>query len=326
MAAMSDVSVQLPDGSIQHHPGSSTPMDVASGISEGLARAVVAAVVDGKIVDAIRPLEELADDVLAPVELQLLTSRDTAALAVLRHSAAHVMARAVMRLFKGVSLAFGPTTDGGFYYDFDLPEKISEEDFPRIEAEMNKIIKGKEPFERFSLERDKALQLCEEMGQDLKVEHIQTGLGDQDSVSFYRQGEFVDLCRGPHIPHAGMIKAIKLLSVAGAYWKGDAKGRQLQRLYGTAFFDKKELKAHLELLEEARRRDHRVLGKKHGLFAFNPEVGPGLCLWLPRGARVRTLLEDFLRRELLQRGYDPSTPAPGTRGTVRNQRPLSLLS
>ncbi|QEG39494.1 threonine--tRNA ligase [Roseimaritima ulvae] len=310
---MSQVSVQLPDGSVQQHPGSATPMDVAKGISEGLARAVVAAQIDGHIVDAFRPLEDLkpaadptaaetADDSLS---LQLLTSRDAAALAVLRHSAAHVMARAVMRLFKGVSLAFGPTTDGGFYYDFDLPEKISEDDFPKIEAEMKKIIKAKEPFERFSLQRDKALQLCEEMGQDLKVEHIQTGLGDQDAVSFYRQGEFVDLCRGPHIPHAGMIKAIKLLSVAGAYWKGDAKGRQLQRLYGTAFFDKKELKAHLELLEEARRRDHRVLGKKHGLFAFNPEVGPGLCLWLPRGARVRTLLEDFLRGELLQRGYDP---------------------
>ena len=134
------------------------------------------------------------------------------------------------------------------------------------------------------------------MGQDLKVEHIQTGLGDQDSVSFYRQGEFVDLCRGPHIPHAGLIKAIKLLSVAGAYWKGDAQGRQLQRLYGTAFFDKKELTAYLEQLEEARRRDHRVLGKKHGLFAINPEVGHGLCLWLPKGARVRVAAGRFPAR------------------------------
>lgn len=302
---MADISVQLPDGSIQTHPASATPMDVAKGISEGLARGVVAAVIDDKIVDAVRTFEELKSPDSDTVKLKLLTRHDADALAVLRHSAAHVMARAVMRVYKGVSLAFGPTTDGGFYYDFDLPEKISEEDFPKIEAEMTKIIKAKEPFERFSLDRDKAVQLCDEMGQDLKVEHIQTGLGDQEQVSFYRQGEFVDLCRGPHIPHAGTIKAIKLLSVAGAYWKGDAKGRQLQRLYGTAFFDKKDLKAYLELLEEARRRDHRVLGKKHGLFAFNPEVGPGLCLWLPRGARVRSILEDFLRKELLGRGYDP---------------------
>ncbi|EMI21669.1 threonine--tRNA ligase [Rhodopirellula maiorica SM1] len=143
------------------------------------------------------------------------------------------------------------------------------------------------------------------MDQDLKVEHIDTGLSDQSTVSFYRQGEFVDLCRGPHIPDAGKIKAIKLMSVAGAYWKGDASGRQLQRLYGTAFFDKKELAAYLEQLEEAKRRDHRVLGKQHGLFAINPEVGQGLCLWLPKGARVRVTLEEFLRRELLTRGYDP---------------------
>ncbi len=279
-------------------------MDIARGISDGLARSVVAAEVDGKIVDSFRPLGEVAgaDGTLA---LKLLTSRDSSALDVLRHSAAHVMARAIMRLYQGVSLAFGPTTSGGFYYDFDLPEKISEDDFPKIEAEIKKIIKEKEPFERFVLDRDEARKLCDDLDQDLKVEHIDTGLGDQATVSFYRQGEFVDLCRGPHIPHAGMIKAIKLLSVAGAYWKGDAAGRQLQRVYGTAFFDKKELAAYLEQLEEARRRDHRVLGKQHGLFAINPEVGQGLCLWLPKGARVRVALEDFLRKELLSRGYDP---------------------
>lgn len=210
-----------------------------------------------------------------------------------------------MRLYEGVSLAFGPTTSGGFYYDFDLPEKISEDDFPKIEAEMAKIIKQKEPFERLSLSHAEALRLCDDLKQDLKVEHLRTGLSGEQSVSFYRQGEFVDLCRGPHIPDAGKIKAIKLLSVAGAYWKGDASGRQLQRLYGTAFFEKKDLAAYLEQLEEARRRDHRVLGKKHGLFAIHPEVGQGLCLWLPKGARVRVLLEDFLRKELLGRGYDP---------------------
>ncbi|XZE52812.1 threonine--tRNA ligase [Planctomycetaceae bacterium SH139] len=301
---MSDVTIELPDGALQTHPATTTAMDVASGISEGLARNVVAAEVAGKIIDANLPLGELASGT-QPLPLKLLTSRDRSALDVLRHSAAHVMARAVMRLYKGVSLAFGPTTSGGFYYDFDIPERIGEDDFAAIEAEMAKIIKEKEPFERFSLPREEAVQLCEEMAQDLKVEHLSTGLADQESVSFYRQGEFVDLCRGPHIPHAGFIKAIKVLSTAGAYWKGDASGRQLQRLYGTAFFDKKELKAYLEQLEEARRRDHRVLGKKHGLFSITPEVGPGLCLWLPKGARVRVMLEDFLRGELLRRGYDP---------------------
>ena len=304
MSAASTVQVQLPDGNISEHPAHTTSMDIALGISEGLARGVIAAEVTGKIVDADRPLGDLAEDD-KPVELKLLTSRDTEALDVLRHSAAHVMARAVMRLYEGVSLAFGPTTEGGFYYDFDIPEPISEEDFPKIEAEIKKIIKAKEPFERFVLDRDEARKLCDDLDQDLKVEHIETGLADQPTVSFYRQGEFVDLCRGPHIPHAGKIKAIKMMSVAGSHWKGDVSGRSLQRLYGTAFFDKKELKAYLEQIEEAKRRDHRVLGKQHGLFSVNPEVGPGLPLWLPKGARVRVTLEDFLRKELLTRGYDP---------------------
>ena len=308
-SSAAEIKVQLPDGTIHSHPGDTTAMQIASGISDGLARAVIAAEVSGKVVDANRPLGELVDDSEGlgdqPMALRLLTSRDREALDVLRHSAAHVMARAVMRLYKGVSLAFGPTTSGGFYYDFELSEKISEEDFPKIEAEMKELIKAKEPFERVVLGRDEARQLCDNLKQDLKVEHIDTGLADQSTVSIYRQGEFIDLCRGPHIPDAGRIKAVKLLSVAGAYWKGDASGRQLQRLYGTAFFDKKDLDAHLEQIEEAKRRDHRVLGKKHGLFSINSEVGQGLCLWLPKGARVRVTLEDFLRKELLGRGYDP---------------------
>ena len=303
-ASAANVQIQLPDGTLAEHPADTTAMDVALGISEGLARSVIAADVSGLVVDADRPLGELAEGP-DPLSLKLLTRRDEAALGVLRHSAAHVMARAVMRLYEGVSLAFGPTTEGGFYYDFDLSEKISEEDFSRIEAEMKRIIKDKEPFERFILDRNEARQLCDDLDQDLKVEHIDTGLSDQTSVSFYRQGEFVDLCRGPHVPDAGKIKAIKLMSIAGSHWKGDTSGRQLQRLYGTAFFDKKELKAYIEQIEEAKRRDHRVLGKQHGLFSINPDVGQGLCLWLPKGARVRVTLEDFLRRELLSRGYDP---------------------
>jgi threonyl-tRNA synthetase len=210
-----------------------------------------------------------------------------------------------MRLYDGVSLAFGPTTGNGFYYDFDLPHKISEEDFPRIEAEMAELISAAEPFERFHLPRREAEQFCSDLNQDLKVEHINTGLAEHESMSFYRQGEFVDLCRGPHIPDAGRIKAFKLLSVAGSYWKGDANNRQLQRLYGTAFFNQKDLDAYLTQVEEAKRRDHRVLGKQHGLFTISSEVGQGLCLWLPKGATVRALLEDFIKQELLRRGYQP---------------------
>jgi threonyl-tRNA synthetase len=215
------------------------------------------------------------------------------------------MARAVMRLYPGVGLAFGPTTGHGFYYDFDLKTPISEEDFPRIEAEMQKIVDAAEPFDRFEASRDEAIQLCSDLSQTLKTEHIRTGLAEHPTLSFYRQGEFVDLCRGPHIPHAGKIKAFKLTSVAGSYWKGDASNRQLQRVYGIAFFDKKDLKAHLEQIEEAKKRDHRVLGKRLGLFTITSDVGPGLCLWLPKGAMIRATLEDFIKAELLRRGYQP---------------------
>jgi len=297
------IPVQLPDGSVVEHPDDATPLDVAEKISDRLAKAVIAANVDGRIVDAARPLAEATDN--RPVELKLLTDRDPEALGVLRHSCAHVMARAVMRLFPDVSLAFGPTLAHGYYYDFDLPHHISEEDFPKIESEMKQIVSEAEPFERFNMKRDAAVEFLQGLNQDLKVEHVQTGLGDHATVSFYRQGEFVDLCRGPHIPDAGRIKAFKLLSVAGSYWKGDASNRRLQRLYGTAFFNKKDQKAYLEQVEEAKKRDHRVLGKKLGLFQISNEVGQGLCLWLPKGATVRSILEEFIKHELLNRGYEP---------------------
>jgi threonyl-tRNA synthetase len=297
------IQVQLPDGSLKEYPDHATALNVAESIGARLMSAVVAADVDGQTADAMRALGELTDQ--RPVPLRLLTDRDAQSLGVMRHSCAHVMARAVMRLFPGVSLAFGPTLGNGFYYDFDLEHKVTEDDFPRIESEMAKIIKEDEPFERFLMDRDEALELCADLEQDLKVEHISTGLADHGSLSFYRQGEFVDLCRGPHIPSAGKIKAFKLLSVAGSYWKGDASNRQLQRLYGTAWFSKKDLKQYLEQLEEAKRRDHRVLGKKLQLFSIEPDVGSGLCLWLPKGATVRALLEDFIKNELLARGYQP---------------------
>ena len=297
------IQVQLPDGTILEHQDSASALDVAAGIGERLAKATVAACINGTVVDSMRPLANLTD--LRPVPLKLITERDPEALGVMRHSCAHVMARAIMRLFPGVGLAFGPTTGNGFYYDFDLTTPISEEDFPRIEAEMQKIVDAAEPFDRFEASREEALQLCSDLKQTLKTEHIRTGLAEHPTLSFYRQGEFLDLCRGPHIPHAGKIKAFKITSVAGSYWKGDAAGRQLQRVYGTAWFDKKDLKAYLEQLEEAKKRDHRVLGKRLGLFTISSEVGQGLCLWLPKGATIRATLEEFIKAELLRRGYQP---------------------
>jgi threonyl-tRNA synthetase len=295
-------AVQLPDGSVKEYPAGSSPADVAASIGPRLAKACIAAVVNGTVTDLRRPLPDSED---GPVSLRLLTEKDAEALGVLRHSAAHVMARAVMRLFPGAGLAFGPTLPTGFYYDFDMEHRIREEDFPKIEEEIAKIIASAEPFERFELTRDEALKLCIDANQALKVEHIETGLSDHGSLSFYRQGEFVDLCRGPHIPDAGRIGAIKLLSVAGAYWKGDASNKSLQRLYGTAFFNQKDLDAYLEQVNEARRRDHRVLGRQHQLFHISPEVGQGLCLWLPKGATIRGILEDFIKLELRKRGYSP---------------------
>ncbi|MFN0054272.1 MAG: threonine--tRNA ligase [Planctomycetales bacterium] len=303
------IPVQLPDGSVKEYPEHFTALDVADSIGPRLAKACIAAVVNGKVVDLKRPLaatrEAGTSQPDAPVSLKLLTDRDPEALGVLRHSAAHVMARAVMRLFPNVGLAFGPTLPTGFYYDFDMPDRIREEDFPRIEAEMQALIALAEPFDRFELPRGEAIPFVADLKQELKTEHIQTGLADHPTLSFYRQGEFVDLCRGPHIPDAGRIKAFKLLSVAASHFKGDASGKSLQRLYGTAFFSQKDLDAYQSQIEEAKRRDHRVLGKQHNLFHISQEVGPGLCLWLPKGAVVRGLLEEFIKAELIKRGYQP---------------------
>ncbi len=293
------LTVTLPDGSRKQFDRPVSAYDIAAEIGPGLAKAAVLAEVDGQPRDLHAQLPQNGE-----VKLRLLTKKDPEALAVMRHSAAHVMAQAVMRLFDGVQLAFGPTTATGFYYDFALPRPISEEDFPKIEAEMQKIVKADEKFERLEMPRGDALELCKELKQDFKVEHIQTGLADQAQLSFYRQGEFVDLCRGRHIPSTRFIGPFKLLSVAGAYWKGNADNRQLQRLYATAFFDQKELDAHLAQLEEAKRRDHRVLGKQLELFTISQTVGSGLILWLPKGAVVRQTLEEYIKGELRRRGYE----------------------
>jgi threonyl-tRNA synthetase len=292
------LKVKLPDGSEKQFSQPVTPYDVAAEIGPGLAKAALAAEVDGQTVGLDYQLPTDGE-----AQLRLFTKKDAQALGVMRHSCAHIMARAVMRLFEGVQLAFGPTIEGGFYYDFDLEHALTEADFPAIEAEMKKIIELDEPFERIEQSRDEALQICRDMQQQYKVEHIEGGLGEHPELSFYQQGEFLDLCRGPHLPSPKSIGAYKLLSVAGAYWKGDASRKQLQRLYATAFFDKQELDAHLERIEEAKRRDHRVLGKQLELFAINPLVGSGLVMWLPKGAVLRGVMENFVRDELTRRGY-----------------------
>jgi threonyl-tRNA synthetase len=297
------VQIKLPDGSVKEYPDGVSPREVAAGIGKRLADAAVAAVAQGKIVDLDRPLE---NGDAAPIEMRILTPRDREALDVLRHSTAHIMARAIMRLFPGVRLAFGPTTASGFYYDIEIPgRRLSEDDFPAIEAEMTRVVKDAEPFERFNLPVAEARQFVADLGQTLKVEHIDDELHKYGILSFYRQGEFVDLCRGPHIPNAGKVGAFKLLSIAGAYWKGHTDRQMLQRVYGTAFFDKKELEAHIAQVEEAKKRDHRRLGRELELFTISQLVGPGLILWMPKGAIVRGILESFIKDELIKRGYQP---------------------
>jgi threonyl-tRNA synthetase len=295
------VMIRLPDGNAKEFPPKTRPRDIAQGIGKRLAEAAIAAKVSGGIVDLDRELPESTE----PLDFQILTEKDRDALDVLRHSCAHVMARAVMRLYPNVKLAFGPTTENGYYYDIDVDPPIREDDFPKIEEEMGRIVKDAEPFERFERSPSESKELMQHLDQDYKVEHITEGLRNFDKLSFYRQGEFIDLCRGPHIPHAGKIAAFKLLSIAGAYWKNDATRPQLQRLYGTAFFNKKELDAYLNQVEEAKKRDHRVLGKQLKLFTISPSVGSGLILWMPKGAIVRGILETFIKDELIKRGYQP---------------------
>jgi threonyl-tRNA synthetase len=295
------LTLKLPDGSVRQVAEGTRPRDVAAAIGKRLAQAAVAAKVNDAIVDLDRELPTGDGE----MTFQVLTDRDKEALAVLRHSSAHIMARAVMRLFPGAQLAFGPALENGFYYDIDSPTPIREEDFPRIEEEMRKIVADAEPFERFERSVDEARELVRDLGQGYKVEHIDDDLKRYPSLSFYRQGEFIDLCRGPHIPHAGKVGAFKLLSIAGAYWKNDSSRRQLQRLYGTAFFSQKDLDAYLHQLEEAKKRDHRVLGKQLRLFTISQAVGSGLILWMPKGATVRGILEGFIKDELMKRGYQP---------------------
>ena len=297
-------SVRLPDGTFRDYPAAARVADciadAAAASGKKAKQPPIAALLDGKLVGLDAPLPAEGSPTVEP-----LSPGDPRALPVMRHSAAHVMARAVMRLFEGVELAFGPTVGEGFYYDMRASRPITDEDLPAIEVEMRRIIEADEAFERVEVPRAKAIEIVGGLNQPLKVEHIETGLAAHPTLSFYRQGEFVDLCRGPHAPSPCCIGAVKLTSIAGAYWKGDAANAQLQRLYGTAWFTQEDLDAHLAALEEARKRDHRVLGKPLDLFTTNPLVGSGLVLWMPKGATLRATLESFVREELAARGYEP---------------------
>lgn len=274
---------------------------VASVLQKALSgkkfKAAVAARADnGALLDLSAPLPAGCAE-LAPVYAD-----SPEGLQMIRHSTAHVMAAAVKRLFPTAKVTIGPSIDTGFYYDFDVEKPFSSEDFPAIEAEMQRIADAREPFTCKVLPKAEAVEVFRNMGEVYKVELIESI--DADTVSLYACGDFTDLCRGPHVPHTGFAKAAKLMSVAGAYWRGDEKNRMLSRIYGTAFADQKALDAYLKQLEEAKRRDHRKLGRELSLFTFKEDVAPGMVFWLPRGMMVRTILEDFWRREHLKRGYE----------------------
>lgn len=295
-----EIAVTLPDGSVRRYPAGTTPAGVAADLGGRIAREAIVARVDDRLVDLSRPLDR-------DVSLELLTADTPEGLEVLRHSTAHVMAQAVLRLFPDAKLAIGPPIDHGFYYDFDLPQPLSAEQLQRIEDEMRRIIKEDLPFSREEKPREEALRFYREKGEPYKVEIIED-LEEDAELSFYKQGEFVDLCRGPHIPSTGRIKAFKLQSVAGAYWRGDSGRPMLQRIYGTAFPKKSQLDQHLAMLAEAEKRDHRKLGRELDLFSFR-DVAPGFIFWHAKGYRLYRTLLDFSRRLQEARGYqEVSTP------------------
>jgi threonyl-tRNA synthetase len=289
------IHVTLPDGSVKDVAAGTTPAEVAASIGKRLARDAVAAEVDGRLVDVTVPL-------MADCTLKLHTGESAEGLDVLRHSTAHLMAQAVKRLFSDVKVAIGPATEEGFYYDFDVSQPFRPEDLEAIEAEMGRIVAENLPVERAVMTREEALRAFASQGEKYKEELIRE-LPEGETISVYRQGDFMDLCRGPHVPSTGSLKVYKLLSVAGAYWRGDEHNAMLQRIYGTAFSTREALEHRLRMLEEARKRDHRKLGRELELFSIDEEVGPGLVIWHPKGALVRTILEDFERREHLKRGY-----------------------
>ncbi len=290
------INVTLPDGSVRQFENGVTSLDVAKSISEGLARNVLAAKVDGQVIDATRPLN-------ADCTMQLLTWNDEEGKSTMWHSSAHLMAEALEFYYPGIKLAIGPPVANGFYYDVDFMEhNITEKDLEKVEQKMKELAKEKNPFIRQEISKADAIAYFKEKEDPYKLELLE-GLNDGD-ITFYTQGAFTDLCRGPHIPDTGFIKAVKLTSIAGAYWRGDEKNKQLTRIYGITFQKQAELTEYLERVEEAKRRDHRKLGKELDLFTFSQKVGQGLPLWLPKGAALRERLENFLKRAQRRAGYD----------------------
>ena len=290
------IEITLPDGSTRQVEANTTSMDIAVSISEGLARNVLAAMVNDQVVDANQPIKENAS-------LQLLTWRDKDGKSTMWHSSAHLMAEAIQFYYPDVKFAIGPPIAKGFYYDIDFMEQsFSENDLAKIESKMKELAKQKNTFNRSEVSKADALDYFSKKEDPYKLELIEDL--EDGSITFYTQGEFTDLCRGPHIPHTGSIKAIKLTAVAGAYWRGDEKNKQLTRIYGITFPKQAELTEHLEMIEEAKKRDHRKLGKELDLFTFSQKVGQGLPLWLPNGAALRERLENFLKRAQKEAGYD----------------------
>ena len=289
------IQVTFPDGTIREYEKGTSALQIAMSISEGLARNVLAARVNGQVKDAILPINENC-------ELQLLTWNDTDGKSTMWHSSAHIMAEALEFHFPGVKLAIGPPVNSGFYYDVDFMDySISEKDLEKIEQKMKELAKAKNPFIRQEISKADAIAYFTEKQDPYKLELL-SELED-GTITFYTQGNFTDLCRGPHIPDTGFIKAVKLTSIAGAYWRGDEKNKQLTRIYGVTFPKQSELTEHLERLEEAKRRDHRKLGKELELFTFSQKVGQGLPMWLPKGAALRERLENFLKKAQKKAGY-----------------------
>jgi threonyl-tRNA synthetase len=291
---VSGLQVTLPDGSQREAAAGTTPRQIAESIGPGLARAAVAARVNGEVWDLDRPLESDAT-------VSILTERDPEALPVLRHSSAHILATAVRELFPNAGIGFGPPIEDGFYYDFQVDRPFTPEDLERLEKKMAEVAARDFPFVREVVDRAEANRRFAD--DPLKLERI-SELGDDETITIYTDGPFVDLCRGPHIPRTGRLKHFKLLHAAGAYWRGDEKRQMLQRIYGTAWFKKEDLEAYLHRLEEARRRDHRVLGKQLDLFSIQEVVGPGLVFWHPKGAMIKWLLTRAVEDDNVRSGYE----------------------
>ncbi len=290
------IKVTFPDGAVKEFPKGTTTEDIAGSISPGLKKKAIAGKVNGQMYDLRCPIEEDG-------AFEIITQDSEEALEILRHSSAHLMAQAIKRLFKNVKLGVGPVIEGGFYYDIDLEQSITPEDLPLIEKEMKKIINENIEIVRKEVSREEAVQLFKEMDDEYKLELIEAIPADE-TVTLYEQGDFIDLCRGVHVPSTGKLKEIKLLSIAGAYWRGNSDNKMLQRIYGTAFFKKEDLAEHLRLLEEAKERDHRKIGKELSLFTNSQLVGQGLPLWLPKGATIRRIIERYIVDKEVRLGYD----------------------